>query len=200
MAHRKGGGSRFERAVCTTLSLWWSKGKRDDIYWRTAGSGGRATARTRSGKSTYGQHGDVLAVDPVGQPLLDLVTIELKHGYDKESAINAVDRHLTRKPSQWEGFVIQARRAAFNAGTPHWMLIHKRGDRRPMVYMQADLSRLMTADPPQRDITLVYRGHFIHGLGLDDFCQRVAPAEIKRLSKIRWRQFRMGSINIRRSK
>ena len=48
---RKGGGkekgSSFERLVCKRMSMWLSKGERDDLFWRSAMSGGRATVQLR---------------------------------------------------------------------------------------------------------------------------------------------------------
>ena len=35
-------GSEFEREMCKCLSLWWTDSKRDDVFWRSAQSGGRA--------------------------------------------------------------------------------------------------------------------------------------------------------------
>ena len=74
---KKGGGhakgSQFERTVCKDLSLWWTKGKRDDVFWRTSGSGARAKTRSKTGEKTFGQYGDVQATDPIGQPLICLL-------------------------------------------------------------------------------------------------------------------------------
>jgi len=48
---KKGGGknkgSSFERKICKELSLWWSGGKSDSIFYRTGGSGGTGDARRR---------------------------------------------------------------------------------------------------------------------------------------------------------
>jgi hypothetical protein len=50
---RKGGGkqkgSQFERDVCRELSLWVSHGKQEDVYWRSAMSGGRSTVAALKG-------------------------------------------------------------------------------------------------------------------------------------------------------
>lgn len=68
-------GSAFEREVCKALSLWVSHGKRRDIFWRTAMSGGRATI---SGGDVR-QAGDVSAVAAQGHALSDAWFIECKH-------------------------------------------------------------------------------------------------------------------------
>lgn len=58
----KSKGSAFEREVCRRLSLWLSQGERDDLLWRSAMSGGRATVQFRRGKVNVTQSGDVSAV------------------------------------------------------------------------------------------------------------------------------------------
>lgn len=74
--HRK--GASFERKICKELSLWISHGARDDIFWRTAMSGGRATIGLASGIFRASQAGDVSAIDALGARLLNHVVVELK--------------------------------------------------------------------------------------------------------------------------
>jgi hypothetical protein len=45
-------GSSFEREIAKLLSLWWSEGMRDDVFYRSHASGGRFTMRRKSGKDT----------------------------------------------------------------------------------------------------------------------------------------------------
>jgi hypothetical protein len=71
----KAKGSKFERKVCKALSLWVTKGKRGDVFWRSAMSGGRATVH---GKKVR-QAGDICAVAPEGHKLTDDFIIECKH-------------------------------------------------------------------------------------------------------------------------
>lgn len=75
-------GSSFEREVCKKLSLWVSNGEKDDIFWRTAGSGARATTRAKGGKSTCNADGDMCCLDPAYQWFIDSVLIEMKRGYN----------------------------------------------------------------------------------------------------------------------
>jgi len=74
-------GSSFEREICKQLSLWWTDNKRDDIFWRTSGSGARATTRRKTNKKTRYEYGDVSFTDPIGKFLIDTFLIELKRGY-----------------------------------------------------------------------------------------------------------------------
>lgn len=77
----KGGakGAEFERYICKQLSLWISHNTRDDLFWRSAASGGRATVAARSGKSMRAQLGDLTAVDGDGVPFTNVFVVEMKH-------------------------------------------------------------------------------------------------------------------------
>lgn len=142
----RGKGSQFERDLCRELSLWWTRRKRDDVFWRTSQSGGRSKTRLKSGKRTFGQYGDVQAVDPRGRPFLEVVTIEAKKGYGNESVWNAVDK-LPRGgklcPSQWERFLAQVLQDMTNADTPFWMLFHKRDSRANVVFIPEALYMIL---------------------------------------------------------
>lgn len=74
----KGKGSGFERVVCKLLSLWVSNGQREDLFWRSAMSGGRATVGRRKGKDHAHHAGDISATHPQGHRLTDHWYIECK--------------------------------------------------------------------------------------------------------------------------
>lgn len=79
---RKGGGKQkgaaFERHICQALSLWLSGGERQDLLWRSAMSGGRATVAHKKGVKLTTQGGDISAIDPLGAVLTDNFCIEVK--------------------------------------------------------------------------------------------------------------------------
>lgn len=79
---RKGGGkqkgSQFERNVCVQLSLWISNGTQEDVFWRSALSGGRSTVAAAKGKSLAQQAGDISAVSRVGAPFIETFYVECK--------------------------------------------------------------------------------------------------------------------------
>jgi hypothetical protein len=81
-----GKGGAFEREICRDLSLWWSSGAKDDIFYRTSGSGGRFTHRQKRGKITENDQGDVGFTDVDGKALMDLWLFELKTGYPKSKS------------------------------------------------------------------------------------------------------------------
>ncbi len=128
-------GSNFEREICKQLSLWWSDNKEDDIFWRTAGSGAMAKTRSKKGKSTFGQCGDVQATNPKGQPLIDMFSIELKRGYSTSTFADLMEPSTTvnAKPCQYEKFIHQACVDHINSGSMSWLLIVKRDRRKAIV-------------------------------------------------------------------
>lgn len=193
-------GGAFEREMCVRLSKWWTGGARDDIFWRSATSGGRATIRARMGKSTFGQHGDIQAVDPIGQPLTKLCTIEMKRGYTSQTFADLIDK--PNGPSQWRDFICQVRRERSSAGTPFWLLIVRRDRREPCIFMPRRLySMLKAARPkawgdfksPRTSVLLDFESSgegskssrlSVVGLHLDDFFDRVSDADILNISAL----------------
>lgn len=125
-------GSSFEREICRVLSEWWSGGTRDDLYWRSAASGARATVRFKKGKATANSHGDIAALDEVGAPLLKVVALELKRGYKDTHFADVFDIPAHAKQKEWERFVEQAHEAKCGSGSMSWMLITRRDHRRAL--------------------------------------------------------------------
>lgn len=68
-------GGSFERDQCRFLSLWFTNGERDDVFWRNR------TRRTHVSPDGKHQLGDVMAVHSLGIPLVEVLNIELKTGY-----------------------------------------------------------------------------------------------------------------------
>lgn len=132
---KAGKGSSYERDLCRQLSLWWTNGKRDDIFWRSSGSGARAKVRGRRGRNTYGQHGDICAIDPAGDPFIDLLTVEVKRGYSADSIAELLDKPATAVQQAVESFIQQAMESHEQAGSFSWMVILRRDKRVPVVLL-----------------------------------------------------------------
>lgn len=118
--------------------MWWTKGEnpRDDIFWRTSQSGGRATTRAKKGKTTAFSHGDIAAVDPIGQPFLNKFTVELKRGNSHGTVADLLDANgATELPIQRT--IWQAIRSRNYAGSEGWMVVHKRDRKPPLIYVSA---------------------------------------------------------------
>ncbi len=142
----KAKGSKFEREICVRLSLWWTNGENDSVFWRTD-SGARATQRGKKGKTTRGQHGDIVATDAIGGPLLDLITFELKNGYKKHSVADIFDASDKQGPTLYEQWIEQAKTAADLSGSKHWALITKRDRREILMIVPFALIQQMTRCP-----------------------------------------------------
>ena len=186
MANGKRKGNTFERAICKALSLWWTSGEREDVFWRSASSGGVATQRHKVGKTMYGQSGDIQAIDPIGAPLLQLMTVELKRGYTTTSFADALDKPARNKPCVFEGFVSQCSFEAKTAGTPFWLLIVQRNRRKALVFVPTALYKRLCIKPRPpvsakidicRDDVNARRIRVVC-VPFDDFLAGVSPAAI----------------------
>lgn len=122
MAKGKSKGSAFERQVAKDLSLWWTKGERDDIFWRSQTSGARATQRKKQGKSTANQDGDLTAMDVIGQPLISKLSIELKCGYPAFNLEGVVNRPRAKKTVLRE-FLEQCKREVEGTDRLWWLIV-----------------------------------------------------------------------------
>lgn len=77
-AGSKAKGGAFEREVCKRCSLWLSGGARDDLFWRSAMSGGRATLQLRKDVINQTQGGDISAISEDGWKLINRYFVEAK--------------------------------------------------------------------------------------------------------------------------
>ena len=187
----KGKGSSFERQICKTLSLWWTHDRNDDIFWRTAGSGARAKTRSKKSLKTFGQYGDIQATNPIGQPLIDFASIELKRGYSKSTFADLMEpsTHAKPVPCQYEKFIQQAEADYLNSDSYTWLLIVKRDRRKAIVLMpffiykkfKDNNIRLYKAPCFHLSCQLSTGEIRIFGCALEQFLSVVQPNHIKQL-------------------
>lgn len=181
-------GGAFERLICKQLSLWWTDDKRDDIFWRTAGSGARATTRSKRGQGTKNQYGDVQATDPIGQPLIDLCTIEIKKGYGRYSYFDLLDKLPNETKQPYKKFIQQAREQHAIAETDWWLLITKRDYKETLIAMPLGLKIELwgkankCVPSMQFNFSSIDTGK-IFVTTLDEFLKAVSPSDIKYLSE-----------------
>lgn len=135
-------GADFERTICKRLSEWWIPG-RDDIFWRSSNSGGRATIRGRVGKSTFGHYGDIAATDPIGAPLLDIAAMEIKRGYNAADFHALLDRPRKAAQQLWEQWIQQAVASCVGSGSYSWIIIARRDNKDPIIVMENHLWHLL---------------------------------------------------------
>ncbi len=128
-------GTTEERMQCKEWSLWWSRGldidpPRNDIFWRTAGSGARARNRTSTGEDVHRGYGDMLAEDQIGQPLIDVCTFEIKKGYSKDKLLFDCIGSRQNLPLLLS-FLREVEKDADDANNSPILVIHQ--DRKPSV-------------------------------------------------------------------
>lgn len=190
----KGGG--FEREVSKRLSLWWSAGKTDNLFWRTPNSGGQATVREKKGIYSYHGHGDISYRHPSGKKLIDMFAIETKRGYNKgefkggknspSSFQVLLDAKKHVKAGMFETWLFQAEKAAKNAKAKSWLLIHRPDGRRDMVYMPFDIADLLFRIGPKRPIEEVL-DHYV-SVSIR-FNHKIQQMRVKRLFGMRLESF-----------
>jgi len=138
---RKGGvgkrkGSQFERDICVLLSKWVSHGKHDDLFWRSAMSGGRATVAKKKGVDIR-QTGDICSVSPEGHVLTDLFFVECKFYRDLQ-----IDSFILDNKGKLADFWHVAKCEA-NRHKRYPMLIAKENRREPIIITGVfDLNRI----------------------------------------------------------
>lgn len=167
---RKGGskskGNSFERDICRELSKWVSCGEREDCYWRSSLSGGKATIAKAKGKMLLAMTGDISCINPIGQPFLDRFYLELKFYRDLNyTGILTGTGHLVRF---WEKTVLEA-----NCYGKMPILITKQNHLPITVALQsAGLTKLGLADP--QAIISAWR-HGMHIFLFEDFIKWAKP-------------------------
>ena len=140
-------GGSFERLIAVQLSEWWTNGERDDVYWRSSNSGGRATARHKKGKRTAGQYGDIAAIDPIGKPLLDLMTLSLKRGYSDDNLHSLLDASANAKEQKYQKWMNEAYADCCRAKSFSWALLTRRDRREPLLFMPDNLAKIFEHRP-----------------------------------------------------
>lgn len=136
-------GGEFERAVAKQLGLWWTQNlpePRDDIFWRTSQSGGRATTRAKIGKTTANAQGDLTFTDPIGAPFVDKFLLELKRGYSDDVSLLSLLDGKQKNPMLLQ-FWGQVERDRAAAGRPWSLLVFKRDRKIACVMMEWKLFR-----------------------------------------------------------
>ena len=145
----KAKGSSFERKIAKMISEWWSDGERDDIYGRSTTSGAWAKTRAKTAQSTFGQYGDLQALDPFGQPLIDACTFEFKIGYNQMSLLACIDKPENAAVQTLERFLAQVTEDHQNAGSVWPVLIFKRDRRDPTICIPRTMYEAIVQETPK---------------------------------------------------
>lgn len=134
-------GSAYEREVCKALSRWVSLGKREDLFWRSAMSGGRATVGKKKGLDLASHAGDISATHPDGHILTEHFYVECKRYGDLNFA-----SFLCKQQGPLARFWSEAiKQAVAHDRIPMLIVREDRGETFIIVPHEAMLTRGMTA-------------------------------------------------------
>lgn len=174
-------GSQFERDFSTKLSLWWTNGENDSVFWRTSNSGGRATVRQQRGKFTYGQFGDITSIDPVGEPLVKYMIFELKRGYPKADITRLIDKPKKAKDEIYEEWIQKSIKNAQQSNCVTWCVVHKKDRREATITLPSAVAGVILDSYKFGFIELVINKLNIIHFKLEDFFKYVSPDTIRKL-------------------
>ena len=195
-------GSRFEREFCERLGLWWTQSlpePRDDVFWRTSNSGGRATTRAQSGKKADIHCGDVCTTDAIGQPFLDVFTVELKRGYNSHTIAHLLDKPNQAAVQLYEEWLVKSEKVRVAANSLAWLLVVRRDRREALVFFPSLISLVFNGHSKEPGGWLASFSDYPHlqmsmhiedlwfdvmGVTLEDFLVEVSPSRITKLSEI----------------
>ncbi len=178
----------FERKICKQLSLWWSDYKDDDVFYRTASSGGRATTRARKGKkASANQCGDVGATGQEGEAFTKVFTTEIKRGYNRftiQDCLDRADRAAVQVYQKWIDQAEESREAANSLG---WLIIVRRKQRKTLAILPTEMLLRcgVMLNPPYITLNAPHKegANGIVLLHLKSFLDKVTPKMIKELAE-----------------
>lgn len=205
MKTKKEKGLIHEWKICKSLSLWYTKGKRDDIFYPTSSSGARATKRMKDNISTANSCGDVGALDHIGFSIIEQYIFELKSGYSKGppsqqiQIVELLDNRNKKLPIliQW---IKKLKKEAKKHNRKHPVLIFRR-DRKDSCIVFFDYTWEMIRSNNQREFTMNdgpsvmigYKKYNLFVLRLLDFFYWCEPqALIKKVKRIKRRKYKLG--------
>lgn len=196
MSKRKGRGSRkggaYERTLSVLLSLWVSSGRREDLFWRTAQSGGRATIGRRKGKDLARTAGDIGAIDPRGEWLCGTFLIEAKHYaqfkwpqdiYDQSSATPK------KKTLRALEIALHTREEAAIHGRRSFLCLVRENHRPDAILTDSTGLAILSAHGAHKiPILITFPEHGIHVLRLDSVIPSIPYRDIEEASLLRKRR------------
>lgn len=170
MVDGKKKGGKYERDMSKSLSLWWTEGEDKNVFWRTSGSGAKATVNhMNEGAVNFNFYGDIGYRDSVGYPLIERVCIECKHYREFYIMDTLKDNKNPSLVEQFWGETINEARQSNRWG----VLIMKKNYFPDLIMIEEDAFRFNHLfDSSER---LIYDNGVI--VTLDKFFNRVTPDE-----------------------
>ena len=172
-------GRSFEKEIAKELSLWWSNNEKEDVFYCTAGSGSRFTSRKKQGKDTSFSCGDIGLTDPMGKPLLDLLSIEIKRGYsDKLDLLSFVDSK--NKNHELLDWILKAKKEVLEAKRQDFIIIFKRDRKEKMVCVSNKFIKKMDIKIESgREIIMVFHSVKYRLINYSDFFKHFTPDHVE---------------------
>lgn len=187
-------GGNFEREICRAISLWWTKGERDDVVWRNK------TRRTMRAYNAQRQEGDLGPTDEIAIPLFKVLCIECKSGYSirrkpgKKSkttnvphdVLDLIDGTGDRDKSTIMMFWRQAiEEATMTDRYP--LLIFKRDYHSPVVCINHGLVQIFSKHSEiaisRPRVEIYYQGWHLYLFNMANFFELICPDDIIDLAK-----------------
>ena len=179
-------GSQYERDVSKQLSLWWTNNGNDAVFWRTSGSGARATTRAKKGKLTKYEYGDISFTDPIGKPFIDCFLIEVKKGYTNEIDVLGLVDGKKKEPLLLKWWKKAELEKEFGDRS-YSIVIFKRDSKKACVMFNEGLYDSLGMYDGIIDSYSLRIDAVVYSLyvcRLDDFLKVLTPKTVKRLLKI----------------
>ncbi len=165
---RKGGS--YEREICELLSLWVSEGVDTDLFWRSAGSGSRATNRKSRGLQAN-QTGDITSVDPKGTALTTKFFIECK--FYKNLQLDSLIYGTPKDSSVLEFWTKTKEDSQFFHKRP--IIIMRQNNKKDLIGLDWAIYDQMTACNYPLKPLASYPYRLLHLFFLDEFLEYVDP-------------------------
>lgn len=169
-------GSKFEREISGVLSRWWTGGIRDDIFWRTPGSGARATTRMKKKLQTADSAGDIMAIDKIGKKFTKFFLIELKRGYSSKLTILDIIDGPKKKSIILEWWK-KAEKERVDSKRKDIILIFKRDRKDPCVAITKKLFNILFKADKIDHIEILKKPYNIYIITLSNFL-KVIPKKL----------------------
>lgn len=177
MVNSKQKGADWERKCCQQLSLWVSNKTREDVYWRSAMSGGRATSRSRRARrkgQLVAHAGDISATHEMGHALLAHFLIECKFYRDLKWDV-LVNGDIGKSELIW---LIPQRQAAEYGRCP--MVIAKANMRQPLVLLDRAGRQLLLAGGGSLPVRVCFPGLGLYVSAFSDLLADVNFSELRK--------------------
>lgn len=178
MANKSSKGGEFERDFSKKFSKYITGGERDDLFWRSSQSGGRATMRAKKGKTTAGSYGDITAIDADYAYITETICFELKKGYNGTNLQDLLDS--TKKEPEYIAFWNQCYRDAVLGQRPVCCVVAKRDRKKAVIILPRSFHIKLTVQvgkPLYNRLDINYNGLRLTITPLDDFFENVPASD-----------------------